>query len=121
MKRKIWKAISILFMFLCISNTDIFATVSNKQFVDIKSPAAVVIDNDTGRVLYDKNADEKRSIASLTKMMTSILLVENCNMDELIQVPSEATWIGGSEVGLKAKDMLTAKSLLYGMLLPSRK
>lgn len=121
MKRNFLKFIPILFMLFCVSNTDIFATVSNKQFVDIMSPAAVVIDSDTGRVLYEKNADEKRSIASLTKMMTSILLVENCNMDELIEVPAEATWIGGSEVGLKAKDIVTAKSLLYGMLLPSRK
>lgn len=72
-----------------------------------------------GRVLYDKNADEQRPMASLTKIMTSIMLVENCDLDELIEVPKEATWTGGSTVGLKAGDKITAKALLYGMLLPS--
>ncbi len=99
----------------------IFADSSTKLFVNIDSPAAVVIDNETGRILYDKNANEKRPMASLTKVMTSIILVENCSMDEMIEVPSEATWIGGSEVGLKKSDKVSARSLLYGMLLPSRK
>ncbi len=97
------------------------ASVIDKSFVDVDVPAAVVMDADSGRVLFDKNADEKRPMASLTKIMTSILLVENCDMDELIEVPAEATWIGGSEVGLKKGDKVTARSLLYGMLLPSRK
>lgn len=121
------KDICLIFMGYCIiyffmffySNSSIQASVINKNFVDINSPAAVVIDNDTGRVLYEKNANEKRAMASLTKVMTSILLVENCKMDEMIEVPAAATWIGGSEVGLKKGDKVSAKSLLYGMLLPS--
>ena len=72
-----------------------------------------------GRVLYNKNADEQRPMASLTKIMTSIMLVENCDLSEVIEVPKEATWIGGSTVGLKAGDKVSAKALLYGMLLPS--
>ncbi len=109
--------IYLLFIFFCFNN--IFAD-TNKQFVNITSPSAVVIDSESGRVLFEKNADDKRKIASLTKMMTSILLVENCKMDEMIEIPAAATWIGGSEVGLKKGDKVSAKSLLYGMLLPSR-
>ena len=108
----------ILFL-IVFSFNNIYANTSSKEFVDIKVPAAVVIDYDTGRVLFDKNASDKRPMASLTKIMTSILLVENCEMDEMIEVPSQATWIGGSTVGLKKGDKLSAKSLLYGMLLPS--
>lgn len=113
--------IKILFIF-CIFNIfylNIFASVINKSYVDIDSPSAVVIDNASGRILYEKNAHEKRAMASLTKIMTCILLVENCNLDEQIEVPAEATWQGGSEVGLKKGDKVTAKALLYGMLLPS--
>ena len=95
------------------------AATNNKDFLDLQSQAAVVIDYDTGRVLYDKNASEKRPMASLTKIMTSILLVENCDLDELIEVPSGAATIGGSTVGLKKGDKVTARALLYGMLLPS--
>lgn len=113
------KVMSFLLLFNIFFST-MFAT-SSKEFVKVNVPSAVVIDAKTGRVLFEKNADEKRPMASLTKIMTSILLVENCKMDELIEVPNEATWIGGSEVGLKKGDKVTARSLLYGMLLPSRK
>lgn len=102
--------------FSCILATE---TTDGKNFVDIEAPAGVVIDMKSGRVLFDKNADEKRPMASLTKVMTSIMLVENCDMEEMIEVPSQAVWIGGSTVGLKKGDKVSAKSLLYGMLLPS--
>ena len=106
----------------CIFNMlylNVFASVINKSYINIDSPSAVVIDNASGRVLYEKNAYQKRAMASLTKIMTSILLVENCSMDEKIKVPAQATWQGGSTVGLKKDDMVSVKSLLYGMLLPS--
>ena len=112
----------IMFLLVISFENNLFASEnSSKEFIDINVPAAVVIDSQTGRVLFDKNADERRPMASLTKIMTSIMLVENCKIDELIEVPAEATWIGGSEVGLKKGDKVTARSLLYGMLLPSRK
>lgn len=92
-----------------------------KEFTNINVPSALVMDMDSGRILFDKNGEEKRPMASLTKIMTSILLVENCNLDELIEVPKEAATIGGSTAGIKSGDMVSARSLLYGMLLPSRK
>ena len=116
------KKLFVIFLFILVIYNNInvsYASVINKNYVDIQVPAAVVIDFDTGRVLYDKNGDEKRKMASLTKIMTSILLVENCDMEEQIEVPKKAAQIGGSKVGLKAGDIVTAKSLLYGMLLPS--
>ena len=120
--KKIKKCLfSVVFTFgiLTLFISKIYGAEETKNFVDIASKYAVVIDFDTGRVLYEKNAYEKSAMASLTKMMTSILLVENCKMDELIEVPAEATWIGGSEVGLKKGDKVSTKSLLYGMMLPS--
>ncbi|MEG0872804.1 MAG: D-alanyl-D-alanine carboxypeptidase family protein [Clostridia bacterium] len=111
--------IVVVIIYCMYSKTYIYGEALNKEFVDISSPSAVVIDCDSNRVLYEKNAEEKRKMASLTKIMTAIMLVENCEMDELIEVPTDATWIGGSEVGLKKGDKVSAKSLLYGMLLPS--
>ena len=95
-----------------------FAFLS-KTYYSISSPSAVVICEDTGRILYDKNANEVRPMASLTKLMTAIIFVENCKMDELIDVDEKACFIGGSEVGLRPNTKITAKDLLYGMLLPS--
>ena len=111
--------IFIVYLFFNFLNFSLFASSVNKQFIDVNVPAAVVMDFESGRILYDKNGDEKRPMASLTKIMTSIMLVENCDLDEMIEVPAKATWIGGSTVGLKKGDMVSARSLLYGMLLPS--
>lgn len=118
MKRFLSKRFLFILFFIIFSLNNIYAA-STKEFIDINVPAAVVIDYETGRVLFDKNAEEKRPMASLTKIMTSIMLVENCELDEMIEVPSQATWIGGSTVGLKKGDKVSARSLLYGMLLPS--
>lgn len=118
LKKRI-KIFIVLFVIFNILFNKINGTTINKDFLNLDSQAAVVIDFDTGRVLYDKNSNEKRPMASLTKIMTSIMLVENCDLDELIEVPQAATYIGGSTVGLKKGDKVTARSLLYGMLLPS--
>lgn len=101
-----------IFLFSYFLTNPIFAT-------DISSPSAVVICEESGRILYDKNANEKRKMASLTKLMTAILLVENCDMNEKIIVDKRACYIGGSEAGIKPNDEVIAKDLLYGMLLPS--
>lgn len=79
----------------------------------------IVIDNKTGRTLYTKKADERASIASLTKIMTSIMLVSNCKIDEEIEVPKSVVNIGGSLAGLKASQKIKAYDLIYAMLLPS--
>jgi serine-type D-Ala-D-Ala carboxypeptidase (penicillin-binding protein 5/6) len=99
-----------------------FLTFLNVIFaneLDVKVPSAIVIDNNTHRVLYEKDAYSKRSIASLTKIMTSIVLLENCELEDIVTVPDKATWIGGSELGLKKDDTITVYNLLIGMLLPS--
>lgn len=113
------KKVVIFFLVIFFFKEVSFADSKTKLFVNIDSPAAVVIDSVTGRILYNKNAEEKRPMASLTKVMTSIMLVENCKMDEMIEVPKGAVWIGGSTVGLKKGDKVSAESLLYGMLLSS--
>ena len=111
MRNKCKNIFFILLYFFIFSST-VYAT-------QIQSLSAVVICEETGRVLYQKNANEKRKMASLTKLMTSIILVENCDLNEKITVAKEACYVGGSEAGLKPNDEVTAKDLLYGMLLPS--
>ena len=124
-KKKIIRYIAVIFVIISLAmlfNIGAYASeIVDKSFVDVQVQAAVVIDAESGRVLFEKDSDKKLPMASLTKVMTSIMLVENCDMDELIEVPKEATVIGGSEAGLKAGDKVSARSLLYGMLLPSRK
>ena len=78
----------------------------------LSSNHIIVIDNKTGRTLYTKKADERASIASLTKIMTSIMLVSNCKIDEEIEVPKSVVNIGGSLAGLKASQKIKAYYLI---------
>ena len=93
--------------------------ITNVKALEISSPSAIVISSLTGRVLFNKDGYEKRKMASLTKMMTAILLCESCDMNEKIDIDSRACNIGGSEAGIVPNTKVSAKDLLYGMLLPS--
>ena len=88
---------------------------------DISSKAAIVIDRDSKAVLYGKNINQKRAMASTTKIMTAIIVLENCNLNETITVTNKAASTGGSRLGLKTNDKITMHDLLYGLLLFSRK
>ena len=88
---------------------------------DISSKAAIVIDRDSKAVLYGKNINQKRAMASTTKIMTAIIVLENCNSNETITVTNKAASTGGSRLGLKTNDKITMHDLLYALLLCSRK
>lgn len=85
----------------------------------ISAQKAVLMDGVTGRVLYEKRSNEKSLIASTTKIMTALLICENCNVLELVEVPKEAVGIEGSSMYLKKGEILSVQELLYGMMLHS--
>ncbi len=85
---------------------------------DISASSAVVIDAESKEIIYEKNAFEKRSMASTTKIMTSILAVESGRMGDEITVSASAL-TEGSSIGLKAGYVLTLEDLVYGMMLES--
>lgn len=82
--------------------------------------AVILMDAESGRILYEKNPHQTRLIASVTKLMTALVAVERCgNLQEKISVPPE--WVGaeGSSIYLRAGEEITFETLLYGMLLQS--
>ena len=81
--------------------------------------AAIVMEVETGRVLYEKNAHEKLPMASTTKIMTAILAIENSNLSDIVTVSPRASGIEGSSLYLAAGEKLTMKQLLYGLMLRS--
>lgn len=81
--------------------------------------AAIVMEVETGRVLYEKNAHEKLPMASTTKIMTAILAIENSNLSDIVTVSPRASGIEGSSIYLAAGEKLTLKQLLYGLMLRS--
>lgn len=85
----------------------------------ISARSAVVIDAENGRILYEKDARTPGGIASTTKIMTALVVLERCNPDSLVYIRPEYTGIEGSSMYLKAGERLTVRELLYGMLLVS--
>ncbi len=85
---------------------------------DISAESCVVINAETKEIIYEKNAFQKRSMASTTKIMTSILAIESGKMNDKVTVTADAL-TEGSSIGLKEGYVLTLESLVYGMMLES--
>ena len=80
---------------------------------------AILLDAQTGRVLYEKDADSRSLIASTTKIMTALLICEQCNVLDRMKIPKEAVGIEGSSMYLKEGEVLSLQELLYGLMLHS--
>ena len=93
-------------------------------FLPVKASAlsaekAILLDAATGRVLYEKNADKQSLIASTTKIMTALIICEQCNVLDRMRIPKEAVGIEGSSMYLQEGEILTIQDLLYGLMLHS--
>ena len=91
----------------------------NVGAVSTSAKSAILINADTGEVIYEQNAREKLPMASTTKIMTALLLCETGDMDKQITVTAEMVRVEGTSMGLLAGDKVSYKALLYGMLLSS--
>ncbi len=86
----------------------------------INSRAAVIYDRISGEVIWGKDENSKRKMASTTKIMTAIVVIENVeNLSEIVTVSSKAAGTGGSRLGLSTGDKITVNDLLYGLMLKS--
>ena len=85
----------------------------------ISAESAVAIDIDSGRVLYEKNADKEKLIASTTKIMSAIIALENASLDDKITVGEEVLKAYGSAIYIEMGEEITLKDLLYGLILRS--
>lgn len=97
-------------------------TLADNNNLNINAESAILIDGDTGKVLYEKSAYKKRAPASTTKIMTALLALEHCKPTDVATVTSEAITSvpsGYSTDLLKMGEELTIKDLLYALLLPS--
>lgn len=92
--------------------------------VGISAGQAILIDGDSGRVLYEKNADEKAYPASTTKIMTAMITLETLKrhdspIDQIVEIPDSAEGVEGSSLYLKAGEEISIEDLLYGLMLVS--
>lgn len=85
----------------------------------LSAEKAIVMDAQTGHVLFDKHADDRSLIASTTKIMTALIVCEQCNVLDRMRIPREAVGIEGSSIYLKEGEVMTLQELLYGLMLHS--
>ena len=90
--------------------------------VDVTAASAkssIVMDGLSGRILQENHADERSLIASTTKIMTALVVCEQCNVLDRVRIPKAAVGIEGSSMYLREGEVLTVQQLLYGLMLHS--
>ena len=118
-----WKKICVILLniSLLFSFSFVYAA-SESEEPSLVSKAAFLIDNETGKVLYEKNADKRMFPASTTKIMTAIITLENCNLNDVVTVSYNAAMSipdGYSTAFLQAGEQLTVEQLLQLLLVHS--
>ncbi|WP_102027371.1 D-alanyl-D-alanine carboxypeptidase family protein [Salirhabdus sp. Marseille-P4669] len=105
----------LLILLLCLSilPTKILAAPG------VSAENAVLMEFESGRVLYEKNAHQQKSIASITKILTAIVAIENGNLNDVVTVSDRAVRTEGSSIYLKPGDKVKLKDLIYGLMLRS--
>ena len=116
MKRAIPKLLALMVAFCAIFAYNVKDT---KAEVGVSANSAILIEASTGRVLFEQNAYEKRPMASTTKVMTAILALENCDLDETVVVSENASGVGGSSIWLSVGEHMPISDMLFGLMLSS--
>jgi len=95
--------------------------IKDKNFIKpiIKARSSIAIDLKSGAILYQKNIDKKLPIASLTKMMTTLIVLEEDNLSDTTKIKADSANIEGSQMYLKQGEIMTLKDLLKGALIAS--
>ena len=100
-------------------NNIIETSSSDASELNINARSCIVLDRLSKNILYGKNEFNKVKMASTTKIMTATIIIENCDLNKTIEVSKKAAGTGGSRLGLKIRDKITIRDLLYGLMLCS--
>ena len=85
----------------------------------INARAAIIYDRTTKQIIWGKNENEKRAMASTTKIMTALIVLENSNLSDVVTISKKAAGTGGSRLKISTGDKITINDLLYGLMLRS--
>lgn len=87
--------------------------------LEINGTSGLIVNNNTGEILFDKNRDTPRPIASLTKIMTAIIALEHTSLEENVVIDKESANIGENVMGISEGEQYSVEELLYGLLMNS--
>ena len=100
-----------------IETVETASNVTKEPSLDAR--IGLIFDRSSKRILYEKNGLKQVPMASTTKIMTSIVVLENANLSDVVTVDKKAAGTGGSRLGLSTNDKITVHDLLYGLMLRS--
>lgn len=96
-----------------------FAEAIETSSIKINSRRAIIYERNSDSILYQKNAFDRVPMASTTKIMTAIIVLENSNLSDVVTISKKSANTGGSRLGLHTNDKVSVQDLLYGLLLCS--
>lgn len=115
-----------LLLFLCLSlivmPLEAYAAPEWPSGVSIEAESGILMDADTGTILYGKNMDQTYYPASITKILTALIVLEHCSLDEMVEFSHDDVYNvepGSSSAGIDEGDILTVKDCLYALMLAS--
>lgn len=111
-------ALLMSMVMLCSGAMEVKAAEAPQES-ELYAKAAVLLDADSGRVLYSKNGEKPLANASTTKILTCILILENCNLEDVTEVSANAASQPKVRLGMSAGQQFVIKDLLYGLMLES--
>lgn len=139
--KKLRKILLIILLLITCSNIFVYANdeddleeenvIGEEEIKEIQEAAAseskptinsrryVIYDRMSGMSIYGKDENKQTAMASTTKIMTAIVVVEKCNLADTVTIEAKAASVGGSKLGLKSGDKITVNDLLYGLMLRS--
>lgn len=109
MKKLVCLVVGLYMLFTCY---ECFA-------LELSAASAVIIDGDCGAIIYGKDENNRRTMASTTKIMTAICALEEGNLERKVKIAPEAVGVEGSSIYLRNGEELTLRELTYGLMLNS--
>ena len=105
----------LIFIIVIFSQILLFTNVYAKS----ESSSEILLEMNSGRIIYENNAKERKLIASITKIMTAIITIENAGLEEKVKVGKEILKMYGTNIYLQEGEIITIEDLLYGLILRS--
>jgi len=122
MMRKGIKNISIILLSIIFTQflgISVNAESKSKNNFRVNARSAIALDKESGTVLYEQNAYEIVPMASTTKILTSLIAIEQGNLDKKVTISKKAAGIRGSRVGYKVNEEITLRELVFGLMFKS--
>ncbi len=113
------KKILLFFVFLYMLLSPVYPAKAQEEPPEVSSHAAILVDASTGKIIYEKNPDKKLEPASITKIMTAIVALENAELSDIVATGKNPTLVEGTRIYLEEGEKLTLEQMLYALLLNS--